>query len=174
MKRVLSLLLALALCGVLAGCGGQGGASSSVGSDTSAPGVFMPRMFMADGVLYEDTGRESTVEGRCGNMDGEITSSVESWQQPEEDGQASAIRSAWRRARWRSSRTGAGWCSRRWSRKPEGFALSPATFSGRTVLKQAVFAMSPPDTAVSPPKTPGHSAGPYSRPRRRPAADRPW
>ena len=43
---------------------------------------------MVDGVLYEDTGRESTVDARCGNMDGEITSSVESWQQPEEDGQS--------------------------------------------------------------------------------------
>ena len=88
MKRVLSLLLALALCGVLAGCGGQGGASSSVGPDASAPGILMPRMFMADGVLYEATGRESTVEGRCGNMAGEITSSVQPWQQPEEDGQS--------------------------------------------------------------------------------------
>lgn len=88
MKRVLSLLLALALCGVLAGCGWQGGASSSVGPDASAPGILMPRMFMVDGVLYEDTGRESTVEGRCGNMDGEITSSVQPWQQPEEDGQS--------------------------------------------------------------------------------------
>ena len=79
MKRVLSLLLALVLCGVLAGCGGQGGASSSGGSDASAPGIFMPRMFMADGVLYEDTGRESTLDGPCGNMDGEITSSVQPW-----------------------------------------------------------------------------------------------
>ena len=88
MKRVLSLLLALALCGALVGCGGQDSSSSSGGPVSSAPGIYMPRMFMADGVLYEDTGRESTVEGRCGNMDGEITSSVQSWQQPEEDGQS--------------------------------------------------------------------------------------
>ena len=45
-------------------------------------------MRMVDGVLYEDAGCEDTTEGRCGNMDGEITSSVESWQQPEEDGQS--------------------------------------------------------------------------------------
>ena len=88
MKRMLSLLLALALCGALVGCGGQDSSSSSGGPVSSAPGIYMPRMLMADGVLYEDTGRESTVEGRCGNMDGEITSSVESWQQPEEDGQS--------------------------------------------------------------------------------------
>ena len=88
MKRMLSLLLALALCGALVGCGGQDSSSSSGGPVSSAPGIYMPRMLMVDGVLYEDTGRESTVEGRCGNMDGEITSSVQPWQQPEEDGQS--------------------------------------------------------------------------------------
>ena len=88
MKRMLSLLLALSLCGALVGCGGQDSSSSSGGPVSSAPGIYMPRMLMVDGVLYEDAGQESTVEGRCGNMDGEITSSVESWQQPEEDGQS--------------------------------------------------------------------------------------
>lgn len=88
MKRMLSLLLALALCGALVGCGGQDSSSSSGGPVSSAPGIYMPRMLMVDGVLYEDAGCENTTEGRCGNMDGEITSSVESWQQPEEDGQS--------------------------------------------------------------------------------------
>ena len=88
MKRMLSLLLALALCGALVGCGVQDSSSSSGGPVSSAPGIYMPRMLMVDGVLYEDAGCENTTEGRCGNMDGEITSSVESWQQPEEDGQS--------------------------------------------------------------------------------------
>ena len=88
MKRMLSLLLALALCGALVRCGGQDSSSSSGGPVSSAPGIYMPRMLMVDGVLYEDAGCEDTTEGRCGNMDGEITSSVESWQQPEEDGQS--------------------------------------------------------------------------------------
>ena len=88
MKRMLSLLLALALCGALVGCGGQDSSSSSGGPVSSDPGIYMPRMLMVDGVLYEDAGCEDTTEGRCGNMDGEITSSVESWQQPEEDGQS--------------------------------------------------------------------------------------
>ena len=88
MKRMLSLLLALALCGALVGCGGQDSSSSSGGPVSSAPGIYMPRMLMVDGVLYDDAGCEDTTEGRCGNMDGEITSSVESWQQPEEDGQS--------------------------------------------------------------------------------------
>ena len=85
---MLSLLLALALCGALVGCGGQDSSSSSGGPVSSASGIYMPRMLMVDGVLYEDAGCEDTTEGRCGNMDGEITSSVESWQQPEEDGQS--------------------------------------------------------------------------------------
>lgn len=88
MKRMLPLLLALALCGALVGCGGQDSSSSSGGPVSSAPGIYMPRMLMVDGVLYEDAGYENTTDGRCGNMDGEITSSVESWQQPEEDGQS--------------------------------------------------------------------------------------
>lgn len=94
MKRMLSLLLALALCGALAGCGVQDEPVSSV-EPSNCPGVFseedpesLPRMLMVNGVLYEDAGCEDTTEGRCGNMDGEITSSVESWQQPEEDGQS--------------------------------------------------------------------------------------
>lgn len=171
MKRVLSLLLALALCGVLAGCGWQGGASSSVGPDASAPGILMPRMFMVDGVLARLKAAAEIWMGRSPPPSSPGSSRRRTASPTSVP--ASAIRSVWRRALWRSSRTDAGWCSRRWNRKPDGFPLSPAAFSGRTVLKQAVFAMSPPDTAVSPPKTPGHSAGPYSRPRRRPAAGRP-
>lgn len=45
-------------------------------------------MVMVNGELYLDTGRESTVEGRCGVMDGEITSTVEGWEKPTEDNQS--------------------------------------------------------------------------------------
>lgn len=45
-------------------------------------------MVMVNGELYLDTGRESTAEGRCGNMDGEITSAVDSTQKPTEDDQS--------------------------------------------------------------------------------------
>lgn len=44
-------------------------------------------MVMADGVLYLDTGFEST-EPRCGVMDGEITSTVEGCEKPSKDGQS--------------------------------------------------------------------------------------
>lgn len=37
---------------------------------------------MIDGVLYYSKGNVSTVDGRCGNMDGEITSTVSSSSEP--------------------------------------------------------------------------------------------
>ena len=45
-------------------------------------------MVMADGAMYYDTGRESTVTGRCGVMDGEITSAVERTEVPSENNQS--------------------------------------------------------------------------------------
>ena len=45
-------------------------------------------MVMAGGRLYYDTGRESEAEGRCGVMDGTITSSVDSWDIPSQENQS--------------------------------------------------------------------------------------
>ena len=45
-------------------------------------------MVMVDGKLYLDTGMESSVEARCGVMDGEITSSVDGTQKPTQDGES--------------------------------------------------------------------------------------
>ena len=45
-------------------------------------------MVMVKGKLYFDTGRESTADSRCGMMDGEITSTVERWEEPTEDDQS--------------------------------------------------------------------------------------
>lgn len=45
-------------------------------------------MVMVNGELYLDTGRESTVEFRCGMMDGEITSTVDASETPTEDNQS--------------------------------------------------------------------------------------
>lgn len=39
-------------------------------------------MVMVDGKLYYDTGKESSIDGRCGVMDGEITSTVDSSETP--------------------------------------------------------------------------------------------
>ena len=51
------------------------------------PGDRIP-MVMVDGLLYYDTGKESTLEGRCGMMDGEITSTVDASEIPTEDNQS--------------------------------------------------------------------------------------
>lgn len=45
-------------------------------------------MVRINGRLYYDTGRESTVSGRCGTMDGEITSTVDGSEIPMEDNQS--------------------------------------------------------------------------------------
>lgn len=45
-------------------------------------------MVRVNGKLYYDTGKESTISGRCGNMDGEITSTVDGTEIPMEDNQS--------------------------------------------------------------------------------------
>lgn len=45
-------------------------------------------MVMVDGKLYLDTGMESSVEARCGVMDGEVTSSVDGTKKPTQDGES--------------------------------------------------------------------------------------
>lgn len=45
-------------------------------------------MVRINGKLYYDTGKESTVSGRCGNMDGEIASTVDGTKIPMEDNQS--------------------------------------------------------------------------------------
>lgn len=44
-------------------------------------------LIMVKGKLYYDTGEESTMDGRCGNMDGAITSEVPADEFPMEEGQ---------------------------------------------------------------------------------------
>lgn len=58
-----------------------------VQSSTEIPGDRIP-MVMVDGFLYYDTGKESTLEARCGMMDGEITSTVDASEIPTEDNQS--------------------------------------------------------------------------------------
>lgn len=45
-------------------------------------------MVMINDKLYYDTGKESSVEGRCGNMDGQITSTVDGTETPTENNQS--------------------------------------------------------------------------------------
>lgn len=105
MKRMLLFSLALALTlGLLAGCGaspvpGGGGSENRVTQSTQEPEApassqaqgepaDLPPLVMVDGQLYQDTGRESTLTGRCGVLDGEISSTVSSQEVPSENGQS--------------------------------------------------------------------------------------
>ncbi len=45
-------------------------------------------MVMVNGKLYYDTGNESTIDGRCGVMDGEITTAVDGSEIPTQDNQS--------------------------------------------------------------------------------------
>ena len=45
-------------------------------------------MVMVDGVLYYDTGHNNNTDLRCGNLDGEITSTVEGWEIPSRNNQS--------------------------------------------------------------------------------------
>ena len=56
--------------------------------DPEALGWDKIPMVMVDGKLYYDTGEESTVDGRCGVTDGEITSTVDGSETPTEDNQS--------------------------------------------------------------------------------------
>lgn len=49
------------------------------------------RIIRVDGKLYYDTGKESTIEYRCGMMDGSITSHVSEKEIPTQDDQANFL-----------------------------------------------------------------------------------
>ncbi len=63
------------------------GASETEVVESAIPNARIP-MVMVDGELYYDTGKESTIEARCGMMDGEITSSVDASEKPTENNQS--------------------------------------------------------------------------------------
>ncbi len=104
MKKIVSILsLVLVASLTLAGCkSGINKADEVIGAsvipqkneiETSPPATEelewdkIP-MVMVDGKLYYDTGKESTISGRCGVMDGEITSTVDGSEIPAKDDQS--------------------------------------------------------------------------------------
>ena len=101
-KRTLAMLLAL-LALLLTGCGNAElkNADAEIGSQSTddaaalpdtteqKPVADAPMMVMVDNTLYQSTGEVSTVDGRCGNMDGEITSqTANGTDAPTENGQS--------------------------------------------------------------------------------------
>ena len=89
-KRMVTLILVLLLALSLTGCGSRDtandGENAGIGTQSTddastlpdtaqdRPVTDAPMMVMVDNTLYQSEGEVSTVEGRCGNMDGEITS----------------------------------------------------------------------------------------------------
>lgn len=101
-KRTLAMLLAL-LALLLTGCGNSQPKTteSEVGTQSTSdaatlpdtteqqPVADAPLMVMVDGTLYKSAGEVSTIDGRCGNMDGEITSqTANGTDAPTENGQS--------------------------------------------------------------------------------------
>ena len=78
MKKLLTLLLAVTC---VCGC-------SQTQNPTDESKTARIPMIMVDGELYMDTGYDSTIEGRCGVMDGEITSTVDGTERPIKDNQS--------------------------------------------------------------------------------------
>ena len=78
MKKLLALVLALTC---VCGC-------SQPQSPTDESKTALVPMVMVDGELYMDTGYDSTIDARCGVMDGEITSTVDGTERPTEDNQS--------------------------------------------------------------------------------------
>ena len=81
MKKTISLILALAFLLSFAGC------SNNQAVEEAAPSALPPQV-MVDGVIYVDTGKESTAADRKDGFDGEITSSVNAGQRPTTDDQS--------------------------------------------------------------------------------------
>lgn len=89
MKKFLSVLLSASLLLIPAGCGKTDDVPvcEQVPQSEYDAGAICPCL-MVDGILYFDTGYPSTVSGRCGNMDGRITSSCPVSQAPTKNDQS--------------------------------------------------------------------------------------
>lgn len=93
MKKVISIVILAIMVLFAAACGEKYDAEDknvngdSIVSSEEEHWDVTPSV-MVNGQLYCTTGKESTIEARCGVMDGEITSTVEGWEIPTEDNQS--------------------------------------------------------------------------------------
>lgn len=65
----------------------EGGAPSAPEHGADDP-EDAPRMLMVNGQIYVDAERASEIDGRCGMMDGSVTSTVKAGERPAKDGQS--------------------------------------------------------------------------------------
>lgn len=89
MKKLGMLVFCLVM--ILASCQGETSEKSAStqesGVEISTTEEVRPQTMyvMVHGELYQSTGRESDVTGRCGNMDGEIESTVDASEKPQKN-----------------------------------------------------------------------------------------
>lgn len=101
MKKSIFLVLAIAFVLTLSACqsrsigiigGADGPTSIAVGEKKDSlqyPSEKEPvRAIMLDGYLYYDTGEDNDMLGRCGNLDGSFTKTVDKWELPKKDNEA--------------------------------------------------------------------------------------
>lgn len=107
MKKKMIQLLCLSLILTMTACGAKEEPTNSVAETYSVESAaFVPsptvvvgrsdddgpcdmmQIIKVNGKLYAATGEKSTVIGRCGNMDGEITSTIHTMDLPTEDDQS--------------------------------------------------------------------------------------
>ncbi len=62
--------------------------SSGINAANQEENKTVIQMVMINDTLYQGTGRESQIDGRCGVMDGEITSTVKSSEIPSKNNQS--------------------------------------------------------------------------------------
>lgn len=90
MKKAAILFFATTMIFIFAACSPSPPSStqnSSPPEDETAL-ADLPPMVRVDGILYYHTGTESTLDGRCGTLDDEITACVDRTQTPIEDNQS--------------------------------------------------------------------------------------
>lgn len=90
MKKIATLGLAAVICITLIGCKQNRTTATQHENDPPTENTLtdLTPMVRVNGVIYHDTGTESTITGRCGTYDGEIESSVDNTQIPTEDNQS--------------------------------------------------------------------------------------
>lgn len=90
MKRYVALFLSLVCIVTVSGCNNAAISDNQPSEQMTATEKVKTDvipMIMVKGELYYDTGKESKIDGRCGLMDGEITTSVDGSVIPTEDNQ---------------------------------------------------------------------------------------
>lgn len=92
-KRLFLLCTALSLL-CLTGCGQEPqsvscpAGNTAISETVSQETTQVDQLLQVNGILYYNTDTESTIEGRCGTLDGKITSSVAENAIPTEDDQS--------------------------------------------------------------------------------------